>query len=427
MAKPLSDKQKLRNFFRDRSCGVRTAEPQCRHFGDCGGCEFQDIPYPEQLAMKQDAFAFITDCVTADLEAKAAAVGEAATAAKFAKEAALLRRQVKPLTPTIVRSPLPYSYRQRMDYVYAFDKAGLRKANRHRQVVELQECPLLGTDGFAVFQKALALAKTAGLESYDYLRHHGELRYFVVRRSRSGGILLSLVSKSKNAGPAIIALLEQLVAESDIVSGNWLLAEGLGDVSFGEVLHQSSKPYIVEEMNSIRLAIGPNTFFQSNPAVAEQAYAAIQAFTPDGGAVFDMYAGVGSIALSTAARAKKVIAAENAPDNVALAKINVAANAAANVELVEADAAAWLAEAAATARPDLIVVNPPRPGVDEKGMAAIAAMRPQRLAYLSCNPFTLLRNLAVVLDDYRIAALTLYDMFPQTRHFESLALLELCE
>ena len=427
--KKLSDKRKLREFFQNTMADVRTAAPACRHFGECGGCEFQDVPYAQQLAAKRRAFDFIAECVDGDYNEKANACSEddPVTAALLLARAEELRNALTDLRIDIVASPAHLGYRQRMDYVFAFEKAGLRRANRHRQVVDLEECPLLGEQGFAVFRKARKLAEAAGLESYDYMRHTGELRYFVVRRTRNGHVLLSLVTKTLNPKEEIRAVLETLVREGDIVSGHWLLAEGLGDVSFGTPQLHVGQPLIVEEMNGLGLRIGPNTFFQSNPAVAEKAYAAIRDFTPAGARVLDMYSGVGSIACNVAAGAGQVMAVENVPENVDLARENIDANGLANVELRVDDSSRHLAVLAADPalpRPDMVVVNPPRPGVEGDGMAAIKRLGPARLAYLSCNPFTLLRNLAEVADEYRLTSVTIYDMFPQTRHFESLALLE---
>lgn len=433
MAKPLSDKKKLRNFFRDAAAKMETVAPACRHFGDCGGCEFQHIPYERQLAMKQDAFAFIADTVIEDYQKKAAAAdrsdsAKAEQADSFLARAELLEQYVKGRATDIVASPSAYGYRQRMDYVFAWgEKAGLRRANRHRQVVELEECPLLGEEGFGVFHKALGLAKAAGLQCYDYVRHHGELRYFVVRRSRKGGMLLSLVTKTRDAEERVASVLGQLVADGDIVSGHWLLADGLGDVSFGEPLAHFGEVCIFEDLDGVRLGIGPNTFFQANPAVAEIAYAKIRDFAPAGGTVLDMFSGVGSIAFFIASGAGQVLAVENVPENVSLANLNRQENNCPNVTLAEEDASAWLERTAAdpaAAKPDMVVVNPPRPGVGDKGMAAVKKLLPEKVAYLSCNPFTLLRDLTMVLDAYELATVTVFDMFPQTRHFETLVLLE---
>lgn len=426
--KKLSDKHKLRDFFQRRLVDRRIATPSCRHFGECGGCEFQDVPYAVQLEAKKDAFAFILAEVTTDWREKAASAEaeDPETALRLRRFAELLDDIFCGHAPEVVASPRELGYRQRMDYVFAFDRAGLRRANRHRQVVELAECPLLGGEGFAVFRKARDLAVQAGLESYDYMRHTGQLRYFVVRRSRNGQILLSLVTKSREVESQVADVLESLVDSGDIASGHWLLAEGLGDVSFGDPLAAFGHPWIVEEMNGLSLRIGPNTFFQSNPSVTEKAYAAIRDFCPPGGRVLDMYSGVGSIAVSVAPLAGEVAAVENVPENVALAEVNIRENGLRNVRLVRDDSSRYLRELSDDAeqpRPAVLVVNPPRPGVEGDGMAAIKRLGPERLAYLSCNPFTLLRNLAEVLDEYILQSITIYDMFPQTKHFESLALL----
>ncbi len=415
--KKLPDRRKLRDFFTAELADARTAAPACPHFGECGGCAFQDVPYERQLRAKRSAFDFIAQCVREDFREQP----------ETARTADLLAEALDGVSPDVVPSPLRLGYRQRMDYVFAFGCAGLRRANRHRQVVTLEACPLLGEQGFGVFQKALRLARGAGIPDYDYLRHTGDLRYFVVRRSRNGQTLLSLVTKTAERGEAVLSVLRALFAEGAIASGHWLLAEGLGDVSFGAPRAVVGSPWIEETMNGIRLRIGPNTFFQSNPAVAEKAYAAIAGFVPPGGRVLDMYSGVGSIAASLAGAAGSVTAVENVPENVALARENIAANRLENVLLAVDDAARYLVALAgdpALPRPDLVVVNPPRPGVGGDGMAAIAALAPPRVAYLSCNPFTLLRDLASIPDAYRIHSLAVYDMFPQTRHFETLALLE---
>ncbi len=440
--KKLTDKQKLRAYFTAAAEGSRTAPPLCRHFGDCGGCEFQDIPYETQLALKKGAFQFIADAVSGEFKERAADQPEGDGGVKAER----LEKLLAGITPELVPSPKPYGYRQRMDYVFAFDKMGLRRVNRNRQVVQLEECPLLGEEVFGVVRRARDLAVEAGLASYDFMRHVGELRYFVVRRSRNGQVLLSLVTKTEAAEGQVLDVLRRLLDAGLITSGNWLLAPGLGDVSFGEIRAMVGAAAIVEEMNGLALRIGPNTFFQANPAVAEKAYQALRDFAAGCGRAFDLYSGVGCIAahIASGPAAAAVTAVENVPENVALAKVNFQVNGLEKkVELRIDDSAVFLQRGAdgevkpggdpadntdpqlnaSDAVPGLVVVNPPRPGVGDAGMARINLLAPKRIAYLSCNPFTLLRDLAN-LPNYSLRSLTLYDMFPQTRHFECLALLE---
>lgn len=414
MPKKITDKSLLHAFFVNALQNDRSAPSPCPHFGACGGCMFADVPYAKQLEAKQGAAAFVARTVADRLPPG---------------PAALLRASLQPLTDAgplpIVPSPSPWAYRQRMDYVCAFGTAGLRRAGSHRRVEGLTQCPLLGARGFAAFARAFALASDCGWEPYDYIHHHGFLRYVVVRQTRDGQILVSLVTKTPDRADEARAILQQLHAEGYATSGWRLVAPGLGDTSFGEPDITVGAPWIVETLNNVRLRIGPNTFFQANPAVAERAYAALAAFCPSGGEVLDLYSGTGSIALSCAGHAGRVTAVENVPANVELARANLADCASSNVDLVLDDSAAYLARRAAAGNaPDLTVVNPPRPGVENGGMAALAALAPRRLAYLSCNPYTLFANLSEVLHLYTLRSLTLYDMFPQTKHFESLALLE---
>jgi 23S rRNA (uracil-5-)-methyltransferase RumA len=416
VARVLPDKKKLQNYLRGAAEEAEPAPPRCRHFGECGGCEFQDRSYAAQLDLKRRALAFVAETILSEIESAGGGTER--------QNAERLADALASVDPEMIPSPSPFGYRQRMDYVYAFGKAGLRRAQRRWQVTALRECPLLGDAGFAVFQAALELAGRRRIPGYDYMRHEGELRYFVVRRSRAGGIMLSLVTKTLDRRGDVLAILSELLDRGMIVSGHWLHAPGLGDVSFGARVEHVGEPLIYENMNDVRLGIGPNSFFQANPAVAEMAYAKMAEFARSGGEALDMYSGVGSIALTVSRNGVSALAVENQPENLAIAGENIRINSAANVELIAADAVEFLLERAERGgkAPGTIIVNPPRPGVTEKGMEAIRRIGQERLAYLSCNPFTLLRDMAKILDAYSLRSLALYDMFPQTRHFETLAL-----
>lgn len=422
-------------------------EPLCKHFGICGGCEYQHVPYIRQ------------------------------TTAKVAVFQKLVARQglaeVLPLKGLqIVSSPQEYGYRQRMDYVFAFDKAGLRERGSHKFVVALEECPLLGQRGFAAFNRAVELATKAELPCYNYLRNEGFLRYFVIRQSRDGGILLSLVTKSTEYAEEVARLAETLLAEKLVRSVYWLLQDTISDVSFGEPVLFWGAEFIEEAYADKRFLIGPNTFFQANPAVAEQAYGRIAEYAAEisraaGGGIqaIDAYSGTGVIAQLICSGCGNVAAVENVPDNIRLARENLRNNNIENVTLYEEDAAKFLA--AGTVRPDLLIVNPPRSGMGPKAVAALRRVGAPRLAYMSCNPVTLLEDLRGLLgmsdqpseendtksasvttktsgfDDhaparpkvsaqtaeesgtrYRVTFMQLYDMFPQTRHWETLVFME---
>lgn len=440
-----ADGRKRKKKPRKDHGGIRPVDngraPVCRHFGVCGGCEYQHVPYARQTAAKVNAF-------------RALAARHNLT-------------DYLPLTDLhITGSPQEFGYRQRMDYVFAFGKAGLRERGSHKFVVELEECPLLGERGFAAYKRAVELARAGGLEPYNYLRNEGYLRYLVVRRAREssgGAVMLSLVTKSREHETEVGQIAQTLLAEGLTQSVHWLLQDTLSDVSFGDPLRHWGAEHITEIYAGKTFRIGPNTFFQANPAVAEEAYLRIAAFAAEvraltGGDMLavDAYSGTGVIAQLIAAGCGHVAAVENVPDNVAIARENLRCNQVPNVTLHEEDAGAFLA--AATERPDLLVVNPPRTGLGPKAVRALRKVGAPYLAYMSCNPATLMEDLGGLLgltDEpatpegadapllpldvhkparpkdkeapgafYRVSSTQLYDMFPQTRHWETLVLLQ---
>lgn len=395
--KAIKPKHFVRNLLEKELEGVARCTPCCRHFGECGGCEFQDIEYPEQTAAKTRALQ--------------ALIRQRDLAGVIAPEG----------IETIV-SPCAYGYRQRMDYVFAFGWAGLRRRRTHKSVVPLEECPLLGERGFAAFTRARDLAHEYDLQCYNYLRHRGYLRYFVVRQSRDGQVLLSLVTKSREQGQEIEKIAQTLLDEGRATSVYWLVHEGMSDQSFGEIVGHYGAEYISEQYFGKRFLLGPNTFFQANPAVAEVAYGRIADFAAGKGVglAIDAYSGTGVIAQLIAGSCGRVLAVENVPENVEIARLNIAHNQTANVEITVEDALAYLR--GCPERADLVVVNPPRPGLGPEMAQALLAHNPAHLAYMSCNPLTLLSDIEILQQGYAVEKVTVFDMFPQTRHWETLVL-----
>ena len=311
-----------------------------------------------------------------------------------------------------------------MDYVYAFNKGGLRKRNSHKWVIELEECPLLGATGFAAFHRARELAVTHNLISYNYLSHQGYLRYFVVRKTRPGGVLLSLVTKSREHEAEITAIAEQLLTEKLVTSVHWLLQESLSDVSFGESIRHWGDEYIRETYMNRNFFLGPNTFFQANADVAEIAYTRIKQHVESTSPTLaiDTYSGTGVIAQLISEAAAEIIAVENVPENLLIARENLKNNAISNVTLVEEDALKYLSQF--QRNPEHIILNPPRAGLGEKACLQVNRIAPEVISYMSCNPLTLLQDLATLTQNYQISECTVFDMFPQTKHFECLILLQ---
>ena len=167
----------------------------------------------------------------------------------------------------------------------------------------------------------------------------------------------------------------------------------------------------------MRFELGPNSFFQANPAIAEQAYSEMRDWLQGSEYGLDLYTGTGTIACLLSQVCRKVEAVELDPANIELAEQNIERNDITNVALHKADVSAWVADFNGDI--DAMVLNPPRAGVGQAVCETVLRLAPQRLAYMSCNPLSLLRDWQVLRRHYEIASITVYDMFPQTRHFET--------
>lgn len=396
--KKLKPKAILKQHFTEFFTDMPERPALCPHFAECGGCEYQNYPYASQIAAKKAVWERLVSAAGLDLP-----------------------------PAEIVESPKEFGYRQRMDYVFAFGAAGLRKRGSHRRIVDLQECPLLGERGFAAFRRAKELALAAGLTYHDYLRHDGFLRYFVVRQTRTGGLMLSLVTYSRGFAENIEQIAETLLREKLATCVYWLVNDTLSDLSFGTVERFWGEEQIREMYLGKTFLIGANTFAQANPDVAEQAYQRIVNANKGEKNVCDAYSGTGAIGELLAPHCEKITAVENVPDNVALAQIHAQINHATNIESVLADAQEFLIntarETASAGRFSAIVVNPPRSGIGEKAANALVTIGAPKLTYMSCNPQTLLQDLQILLPAYAPQSVTLFDMFPQTHHWETLCIM----
>ncbi|MBN1531782.1 MAG: 23S rRNA (uracil(1939)-C(5))-methyltransferase RlmD [Spirochaetes bacterium] len=354
--------------------------PECPHFGECGGCLFQDVPYENQLLLKRE----YCNGILAGLGG----------------------------VDRIVASE-PYRYRNRMDMVTAFGRVGLRRAGRYRDVVDVTTCPLMQARSDELF-KALR-GPVLETEGYDYLAHRGYLRYIVLRQAMfTGQLMVSFVVAARENR------LEGVVdaAAGGVDSVSLLFNDGLADTSFGEPFATIKEGWIEERFESIRFRITPNSFFQSNSAVALAMYRRIRDSVE--GRVLDLYSGVGSISLFVAERALRVTGVEMVREAVECALANRDLNGIANAEFICADARAYLRERQDDF--DTVIFDPPRSGMHPKMLRYLNDSGPRAMIYMSCNPSAFAAELRS-LDRYSLQWIEAYDMFPQTPHLETLALL----
>ncbi len=402
--------------------------PPCPYVGTCGGCTLQDLAYPDQLALKQQR----------------------------------LRRAFEPLGPVpeveLVGLEDPWRYRNKAELTFGDDRGrlvlGYHAARSFWRVVDVDDCLLLPQPAAAVMRDIRQLAQQTGLPPYYPKTHQGFFRYLLVRASHATGrVLLCLMTTSATGGPppqpgwggggqdgvaaarAVVAgIAREVLARHPAVSSfYWGLTNQRADIAVPEQLVLlEGDAYLEDRVGPFRLKLHPMSFLQPSSVQADRIYTRLAQAIGErpGGIVWDLYCGMGLIAFYLSAQAGTVYAIDAEPRYVELAAINAALNGLTNIVFqagqVEArlkDRRFWLQEA----KPDVIVVDPPRAGLHPQVIPSLLAARPKQLAYLSCNAQSLVRDLQLLQSGfprYRIAAIHAFDMFPQTSHVETLVLLD---
>jgi 23S rRNA (uracil1939-C5)-methyltransferase len=365
---------------------------RCRHGGEpCPGAPWQGLPYERQLGEK------------------ARLVDEA-----LRRLGGLAGFELEPIEPAIQ----PWRYRNKLEYSFG-ERDGELVLGFHRrgswaEVVDADDCLLASKRNNAARNEVRSWARRERIPAYDRRNRAGVLRNLVVREGMGSGQLQTrlVTSPASFARPPV-----------DLHT----LVEGPGDGTDGPT-GVLGRELLEEELAGLRLSISPGSFLQTNTAMAERLYRLVAAYAGLSGSerVFDLYCGIGTIALYLAGRAGEVWGIEAEAGAVADAERNALRNGIANARFLAADVrlgARPLLERAG--RPDVVIVDPPRAGLSKKVVRRVVECEARRLVYVSCNPTTLAPNAAQLsAAGYRLRRVTPVDMFPQTPHVECVALLE---
>ena len=379
--------------------------PACAHFGTCGGCDLQHFQYDAQVSWKQTQLA-------ETLEHLGGLRG----------------------LPPIETVPMadPWHYRNKMEFSFGERQgrivAGLHQRGSFQHIVKLDRCwiaPPLASDALQVVEAAV---NASGLPSYNQRRHEGFWRYMVIRVARSTGQgLLMLVT---NDGPreAVVRVAEAVVqALPQVTSVLWGVSTRVSDVAHPERTDVLiGRELLEDQIGPLSLQFRPMNFVQPNLAQAEVLYQTMQTAAALTGreTVYDLYCGLGVIALLLAPQAKAVYGVENDPENVSLATANAQRNHVGNAAFICGKVEDILLRRGLFRMgpaPDLIIVDPPRVGLHPEVIGPLLQAQAPRLFYVSCNPASLARDLKLILDReprYRVTRLTLFDFFPHTGHME---------
>jgi 23S rRNA (uracil1939-C5)-methyltransferase len=333
--------------------------------------------------------------------------------------------QLDPIVPAVE----PWRYRNKLEYSFGTgDDGGLvcgfHAPGRFDRIVPMDDCLLASERGNAVRAQVLAWARAHGLSAWDRREQRGLLRNLVVREGRrSGELQVRLIT---SPGRIDVDSLVDAVRCDGLL---WTQQDQLGEsTQGGETALLAGAPQLRERLSGLDFLISPEAFFQTNTEMAERLYAVAAELAQLRGheRVFDLYCGIGTIALSLAARAREVVGVEILEPAVADAIGNARINDVQNARFYAGDIRLAMRELVEQAgRPDVVVVDPPRAGLSQKVVRRILEAQPSRIVYVSCNPTTLAPNAAQMVEaGYRLVRVQPVDMFPQTPHIESVALLE---
>ena len=399
-------------------------EAVCKHYGVCGGCKWQILPYPAQLRYKQQQ---VTDNLTR--------IGKV---------------KLPEISP-ILGSKHIYAYRNKLEFTFADRKwlswdeihaaggldqidnsygLGFHITNCFDKVLDIEECHLMPDINNRIRNGIRRFARDHAMTFYNEHTHQGQLRTLILRANHKGEIML-ILSFGEALDDNGFALLEWLHSEfPEIVSLQYVVNTKYND-TIGDLDIQVffGADHIMEEMEGLQFKVGPKSFYQTNTEQAYELYKVARNFAELTGEelVFDLYTGTGTIANFVAKQAKQVIGIEYVPEAIEDAKVNAQLNRLDNTIFFAGDMKDILNEdfIAQYGRPDVIITDPPRAGMHEDVVKTILFAEPRRIVYVSCNPATQARDLALLDEKYEVTKVQPVDMFPHTQHVENVVQLQL--
>lgn len=417
--------KKKKNYAEGRAVAIKQysskrTDPQCPHFGTCGGCRWQNLSYDDQLAAKQQQ---VRD--------------------NFERLGHIDCSGMQP----ICGSEAIFEYRNKLEYTFSSrawhdqppaegdapdpGALGFHIPTLFDKVLNIEHCALQAPLGDRIRIAARDFALAHQIPFYDIRNHTGCLRNLIIRNTADGQWMVVLVIADYH--PGWQELLEHLRDTfPQITSLQYIFNDKFNDsytdlpstVFAGQDCIQETMPGYANG-TPLHFAIRPQTFYQTNSRQAQRLYSFVAQYaqlTPTD-TVYDLYTGTGTIALFLAHMCRQVIGIEYVEDSIAAARQNAAANQLNNTRFFAGDMAKVLTPdfVAEQGRPDIVVTDPPRAGMHEKVVEQLLAMQPRRIIYVSCNPATQARDISLLAARYQVGRIQPVDMFPHTQHVENVA------
>ena len=403
----------------------RRAQPFCKHYGVCGGCKWQVLPYAEQIRYKQkQVMDHLQRIGKVDLPECRPILGSRQDR-EYRNKLEFGFSNKKWLTLEQVKSDEKFDQMNALGFHIpgAFDK-----------ILDIDECFLMQDINNRIRNGLRAFVLERGFDFYDLRGNRGLLRNIMLRTASTGEVMLlvQFCITSDSEREQALEVMDFLHREfSEITAllyvNNTKCNDTIGDL---DVITYAGTDFIYEQMEGLRFKVGPKSFYQTNSEQAYELYKVTRDFAGLTGneLVYDLYTGTGTIANFVAQKARFVVGIEYVPEAIADAKVNAALNGLDRKTLFYAgDMKDILTDAFIDehGRPDVIITDPPRAGMHADVVGVILNAAPKRIVYVSCNPATQARDLQLLDAKYRVVAVQPVDMFPQTHHVENVVLLEL--
>ena len=396
----------------------KRTDPKCSHFELCGGCSWQNMDYEEQLIYKNK-----------EVNENLSRIGKIASHKKL----------------PIIKSDKRYYYRNKMEFSFSnsrwitekeikeeiavLDKnaLGFHKSGMWSKVIDIDKCYLQTNISNKIRNYTKRKALELNLEFFDLKNQNGDIRSLMIRTTTTNEIMV-LIQFYKYSKKAEI-LLELIKNEFDeITSIMYVINSKSNDTIYDlEILCFSGKNYITEKIGELIFKISAKSFFQTNSYQINKLYNIVKSFANLKGneTVYDLYSGIGTISLFLSKEAKKIIGIETVKDAVQAAKSNSKLNNISNCKFIHGDVKDIIAKPIkGIKKPDIIIVDPPRNGLEKSVIKSIIKLSPEKIIYVSCNSSTQARDIYELRDFFNLKITQAIDMFPQTYHVENVVLLE---
>lgn len=398
----------------------KRTEPQCEHFGVCGGCKWQHMGYEHQLFYKQK-----------EVENNLTRIGHL---------------QLPAITP-ILGSEKQYFYRNKMEFSFSdsrwltLDEVKSDKEIEDRnalgfhipgmwdKILDIKKCHLQADPSNAIRLETKEFATKTNMTFFNPRHHTGELRTLMIRTSSTGEIMVLIQFFDDHKENREVLLNHLATTFPEITALLYVINQKQNDTIYDQdIVCFAGRDHIFEEMEGLQFKINPKSFYQTNSEQAYELYKITRDFAELSGdeLVYDLYTGTGTIAQFVSKKAKKVVGIEAVPEAIEDAKANAKHNKIDNTVFYAGDMKKIFNPEfiAQNGTPDVIITDPPREGMHKDVVEQILAIAPNKVVYVSCNSATQARDLELMNDMYEITRLQAVDMFPQTHHVENVVLLK---